>query len=84
MGANDHGSVSTYINHKCRCDACRCAANEAHRRQQAARERRLAADPRLAAHGKMQTYINWGCRCRPCRDAKAASDRARQAKRRAG
>lgn len=23
MSASDHGTVSTYTNHKCRCDACR-------------------------------------------------------------
>jgi len=69
MSADDHGSVSTYTNHVCRCDECRAAWASDTRRMRAGRVQRLANDPTLADHGLASTYCNWGCRCRACTDA---------------
>jgi hypothetical protein len=71
MAATDHGTASTYTNHKCRCPACRAAWAEA---VQGARERRHRGmlsgllDP---PHGTDNTYTNYMCRCNPCRAARA-------------
>lgn len=40
MTAKDHGSESTYVNHKCRCDECR-AAHAAYGRRRKAERREL-------------------------------------------
>jgi hypothetical protein len=68
-----HGSENGYINHGCRCGACR----EAHRLAIAGlrasyRERAAAGDPAVP-HGSRGGYDNWLCRCGPCRRAKQQS-----------
>lgn len=66
----EHGNYSTYVNHKCRCDACR-AAHSAWQRQRRA-QRIVEADSYTLAHGTHNTYTNWGCRCDDCRAGHAA------------
>lgn len=83
MTADDHGSVSTYTNHACRCAAC----TEAHRVSFAAKRKRraarLAIDPTLTRHGTESTYTNWVCRCDDCTAAHATFQRQKRQQRRA-
>lgn len=83
MSADDHGSASTYTNHKCRCDECRRAWAECVQRRKIDRAGILAEDPTAAEHGKETTYSNWSCRCDPCTEARRIADRARRERRRA-
>jgi hypothetical protein len=73
-----HGSRSTYVNHKCRCDPCKRAHAERIAAQRAARAHLLAADPSLVKHGLVSTYLNWMCRCPECREANTAAWRRRR------
>lgn len=64
-----HGTVSMYNNHGCRCDDCR-AASSAYMMQY-----RLSKGykPRPeAAHGTVARYNNHGCRCDACKRAMRA------------
>lgn len=73
----EHGSASTYTNHGCHCEQCRCAHRaQAARRRAWRRDQRRADDAgRLVAplppeqHGNTSTYTNWSCRCRLCAEA---------------
>lgn len=60
-----HGTISSYVNHRCSCEACRRAWADYHyvRRN----SQRLADDDRR--HGTMHGYINFRCRCAPCTGA---------------
>ena len=57
----------------CRCDECRIAHRDYHRRSNAERRAIVAASglPEGVAHG-CSAYSNWGCRCRTCTGAKSA------------
>jgi hypothetical protein len=75
----EHGSASTYSNHKCRCVPC----TEAHRvyiakkREEFRRHGGLSPDdPR---HGSVNAYTNYYCRCYSCRTAQADHQRAYRA-----
>lgn len=64
-----HGSISTYNNHDCRCDACKAAWNAYCKKR---REERKKGDPgKRGATSPLEhnatTYTNWGCRCDECR-----------------
>ncbi len=83
MGINDHGSLSTYTNHRCRCARCREAQAAAQRDARRRRAVRFAADPSLAEHGTNLAYVEWGCRCQPCTEAHTAVKAAWRATRRA-
>ncbi len=74
MSADDHGTRSTYINYRCRCDACR-RANSDYQLRSIARRRAERFD---VSHGSYSTYVNYGCRCAECRDAARACQRARR------
>ena len=85
MAKNDHGSPSTYNNHKCRCSRCRSAWADYQYELREQRESRL--DSPAVVHGRPTTYSNWRCRCRDCTTAWAdyQSDlRSRRAKQPAG
>lgn len=69
---NQHGTVTGYITHKCRCDDCRKAYAGWGR---AARRRRAATPLPEEQHGKNTTYINYMCRCTPCTQAHAQYQR---------
>lgn len=75
-----HGQISTYSNHKCRCESCR-AANAAYQRALLARYREAGG---RGQHGTAYRYQT-GCRCTECRAAHAAADREyRQSRRGSG
>jgi hypothetical protein len=76
-GDSRHGSYSTYVNHRCRCELCRRAWTEYCQRRKGERELK-SDDPR---HGNYATYINYSCRCELCRSANTA--RARRVRARA-
>ena len=66
----DHGTITRYTNHRCRCVLCREV-----NRQRAARDRRIRYSkpvPASVPHGQASTYSNWGCRCEPCTKANTA------------
>lgn len=66
----DHGTITRYVHHRCRCEPCRKVA-----RQRAARNRRIRYGkpvPDGVPHGSASTYTNWGCRCEPCTKAHTA------------
>lgn len=62
MSADDHGSASTYSNHRCRCAPCRAAwaAYVAKRRAE------RVAGAGTIPHGTVGGYGNYGCRCEAC------------------
>lgn len=64
-----HGTLTGYINHKCRCGACR-AAKTAYRAD--VRDRHRSAPPEAIPHGTRHGYDHYGCRCGACRAAEAA------------
>ena len=73
-----HGDNSTYVNHRCRCEACKAAHAKRVKEQRAARARLIVADPSVAEHGLNSTYQNWGCRCPECGAAHTAAAAARK------
>jgi hypothetical protein len=60
-----HGR-STYVNHGCRCSACRRAHTRGCRAEY---ERRAKREPPEHVHGTPNGYGNWGCRCAQCTEA---------------
>lgn len=68
-----HGTITGYMNHRCRCDDCKQAASTY------TRERRNRGLPIPEhSHGSNSTYVNYRCRCQPCKDAHAAYHRQYQ------
>ena len=70
----------------CRCDECRAARRDRHRRLRAERRaQRREVDGRLIApgapHGTATAYCDWYCRCRPCTTAAARALARRRAAR---
>ncbi|HJT92941.1 MAG TPA: hypothetical protein VJ777_13495 [Mycobacterium sp.] len=63
-----HGTVNSYRNHGCRCQAC-TAANAAD--QMVRRDQRQSRRVPEAVHGTENGYSNYRCRCQLCRDAHA-------------
>lgn len=62
----------------CRCDECRAALTQMHRRW----KERKKTDPTAAdraGHGKASTYSNYGCRCESCTRANTERCRSRRA-----
>ncbi len=72
-----HGTLSSYINRRCRCDPCR-EASAAYRRAWKARK----VPAKQVPHGTTNGYDNYLCRCDECRAASAAYKRAYRARRR--
>lgn len=79
----EHGTISTYNNHRCRCDKCR-AGNTAWMKRR--RTDRIAGIPATkngvdgpGTHNAW-TYTNWGCRCDICREASRQYQNQRRAK----
>lgn len=83
----EHGLVSTYRDHGCRCTAC-CDSWQAELKRDRAykdkiKKHRVLVDGVLVAvgvsadrHGLVSTYRNHGCRCGSCRDSiEAIKDR---------
>ena len=68
----EHGTRSSYVENKCRCDECR----DANRVYQNQRDRQRYAYtqehglPDDVEHGA-SAYVNWGCRCEICTKAHA-------------
>jgi alcohol dehydrogenase class IV len=73
-------NLSTYTNHKCRCDECRAANADYMKRRRAERVSLLAQGLVDPVHGKATTYANYRCHCGPCLAAWAAYERSRRAK----
>lgn len=69
---SEHGTITQYFNHDCRCDECRKVGAE-YARDARARRADLSVPTHL--HGKNSTYVNYVCRCQPCKDAHAAYQR---------
>lgn len=70
MTADDHGSISTYVNHKCRCVLCVEAWRLYFIDYRAARRQETADNGGVAPvwqHNR-STYYNWACRCDACCD----------------
>jgi hypothetical protein len=66
-----HGTISGYQYHGCRCDECRTAMRAAKRKWVASVK---GTEPR--EHGTLTGYVNHYCRCDLCR-AEGARYRAR-------
>ena len=75
-GNIEHGTVTSYSNHGCRCAECR-EANAASQRELIARYREQGGRGRHGTNYRYQT----GCRCDRCRAAHAAEDRKWRARR---
>lgn len=69
----EHGTLSGYQYHGCRCDPCTAANTLAVTTAKLKRiERaRIEGIPDHVQHGIPSTYENWNCRCSPCVDAKS-------------
>lgn len=72
-----HGSYSTYVNHKCRCDSCREAARDYQRGRDGA-PRKRGRPPKEIVHGTVAGY-NKKCRCEECTAAVREVSRKRRA-----
>ena len=70
----EHGVLSTYTNHGCRCDECKAANAIYHRRR---RRERSESDVAPREHGTEATYVNYRCRCDACREARNAACKRR-------
>jgi hypothetical protein len=81
VSADDHGRISTYTNHKCRCLRCTEAWRLYHLGQRAERQQKTEQNGGVAPvwqHNR-STYYNWACRCEACRTDAAARQRSRRA-----
>ncbi|HEY1394965.1 hypothetical protein [Roseateles sp.] len=72
-----HGTTSSYVNHKCRCDPCKRAQSE-YMRTWSKRARQRTADQ--IPHG-LGGYKNYRCRCEVCRAASTEYEAIRRASR---
>lgn len=75
----EHGSPSTYSNHRCRCVPCTGAWARAHLKWCHDRARRVPPH----VHGTENGYTNYRCRCERCkvghREASAEKRRKKRA-----
>lgn len=81
-GERWHGSAGGYTNHRCRCDDCRRAWNEAVATWRVARKLRHRLGYKGFKHGATG-YREWNCRCTTCRAGAAADKRRERAAKRA-
>lgn len=67
--ASVHGTLGTYGNWGCRCEACTKAASAEGRNRHAKQTRKLAKalPPKTLKHGSTGAYRYWRCRCRVCK-----------------
>lgn len=77
-----HGSYSTYVNKKCRCDECREAAREYQRTKRGTQPDgdgvyRRGRKEKALEHGTYTGYQK-GCRCEQCRAALSEYSRSRR------
>lgn len=70
-----HGSTSSYVNHDCRCDACKRAMTET-RKGRIEIFKLTGQLPDGTEHG-YATYTNYGCRCETCTTAAAVNRRTK-------
>lgn len=67
----DHGSISAYSNHGCRCDTCCIAWRRYQREIKARRRAQFRRGDVEIEHGTNAAYDTFGCRCQRCRRARA-------------
>jgi hypothetical protein len=68
----EHGSASTYTNHRCRC--VDCTAEWARKHKEWCHQRNRRGIP-AHVHGSVNGYTNYRCRCARCRDANTQARR---------
>lgn len=70
----NHGTITAYVHHRCRCERCK-QANTEYRRKQKVKRYAIVAEggglPDHVPHGH-SAYTNWGCRCETCTKAFSA------------
>jgi hypothetical protein len=66
----EHGSLTMYTHHKCRCDLCKQANREQSRKY------RNSVPRKLLEHGTVNMYTYHKCRCELC--TKAQRDKAKE------
>lgn len=66
-----HGFISGYLNHKCRCEACRKAWSGYMREYRRKQHEKLLLGLAEPEHGTLNTYGNYRCRCAACRAARS-------------
>jgi hypothetical protein len=71
-----HGATR-YTDYGCRCDVCRAAHAERHRRLRAQRAAGRPDENPALEHGTRSTYVNHGCRCEQCVEAQREGNRRR-------
>lgn len=64
-----HGTRNGWVNHGCRCDACRAARLSADYNRRQSRKERAALDPSIVPHGAAHALRDYGCRCESCVEA---------------
>jgi hypothetical protein len=65
----EHGTLSGYNNHRCRCELCTRAKNNWSLWN---RMDLKATELTIYQHGTPNSYYNYKCRCRFCKDAAKA------------
>ena len=68
MSEINHGTLTAYTYHSCRCDECRAVAS-AYNKQKHEERKTAGLAPGAEQHGTKNGYINYGCRCGECRVA---------------
>jgi len=71
-----HGTASSYINHRCRCEPCTKAHGQRH--LEAAYAAQVKGIPADAVHGTENVYTYYGCRCVPCVENKTQKSSERR------
>ena len=62
----EHGTRSTYVHYRCRCEPCKEANAEYQSTADRRRHERLSRGEVDVPHGRVSTYKNWMCRCNHC------------------
>lgn len=70
MNLPEHGTVSRYVTHKCRCDECK-ERMRIYRQEYKAGRRMRFENPAPTPHGTLGGYTRHGCRCDECKAASA-------------
>jgi hypothetical protein len=63
-----HGTINAYVNHQCRCGACRSVYRDYQMDKTKARKALGLGFPDYR-HGSYNGYTNYGCRCDWCKEA---------------
>lgn len=76
----EHGTMTSYTGHGCRCDPCRAFWRRYVREIRARNRIKARRDPSTVPHGTTYGYQSYGCRCRECKLAMSVTRRNQYAR----